>query len=67
MWELCVHPDYDHLFISLTSKKGKFQSQTNISQGIIRSLPPPPKKTLIFPVSDLITTGYQIEKNLFYL
>ena len=29
MWELCMHPDYDH-FIPLTSKKGKFQPQTNI-------------------------------------
>ena len=29
MWELTMHPDYDH-FIPLTSKQSKFQSQTNI-------------------------------------
>ena len=23
MWELCMHPEYDHLYISLTSKQGK--------------------------------------------
>ena len=28
MRELCMHPDYDHLYIPLTSKKGKFQPQT---------------------------------------
>ena len=32
MWELCMHPDYDH-FIPLTSKQGKFQPQTNICPG----------------------------------
>ena len=33
MWELWVHPDYDHLYIPLTSKYGKFQPQTNVSPG----------------------------------
>ena len=33
MWELWVHLDYDHLYIPLTSKWGKFQPQTNISPG----------------------------------
>ena len=28
MQELCMYPDYDHLYIPLTSKKGKFQPQT---------------------------------------
>ena len=28
MWELFVHQDYDHLYIPLTSKYGKFQPQT---------------------------------------
>ena len=27
IWELCLHQDYDH-FVPLTSKQGKFQSQT---------------------------------------
>ena len=30
MWELWAHPDYDHFYIQLTSKEGKFQSQANI-------------------------------------
>ena len=29
MWELCMHPDYDHLYNPLTSKKGKFHPQSN--------------------------------------
>ena len=33
MWDLCMHPDYDHLYIPLTYKKGKFQPQTNIFFG----------------------------------
>ena len=33
MWELCRHPDYDHLYILLTSKSGKLQLQTNIFPG----------------------------------
>ena len=33
MWELCMHLDCDHLYISLTSKKDKFQPQTNIFSG----------------------------------
>ena len=33
MWKLWVHLDYDHLYIQLTSKLGKFLSQTNIFQG----------------------------------
>ena len=28
MRELSMHADYDHLYIPLTSKKGKFQPQT---------------------------------------
>ena len=28
MCELCMNSDYDHLYIPLTSKKGKFQPQT---------------------------------------
>ena len=24
MWESCMHPDYGHLYIPLTSKKGKY-------------------------------------------
>ena len=30
MRKLCIHPEYNHLRIPLTSKKGKFQPQTNI-------------------------------------
>ena len=30
MRKLCIHPEYNHLSIPLTSKKGKFQPQTNI-------------------------------------
>ena len=30
---LCMHLDYDHLDIPLTSKKDKFQPQTNIFPG----------------------------------
>ena len=30
MWELWMHLVYDHLYIPLTSKYGKFQSQTII-------------------------------------
>ena len=34
MWELCMHPDYDHLYyIPLISKKVKFQPQTSIIPG----------------------------------
>ena len=33
MWELCMHPDYDHLYIPLTFKQNKFQPQTNIFSG----------------------------------
>ena len=33
MWELCMHLDYDHLHIPLTSKNGNFQSETNIFRG----------------------------------
>ena len=33
MWELWVHQDYDHFYIPLTFKWGKFQSQTNIFPG----------------------------------
>ena len=33
MWELCMHLDCDHFYISLTFKKGKFQRQTNIFPG----------------------------------
>ena len=33
MWKLCMHPDYDHLYIPLMSKKEKFQPQTNIIPG----------------------------------
>ena len=33
MWELCMYLDYDHLYITLTSKKDKFQPQTNIFRG----------------------------------
>ena len=33
MWELWVNPGYCHLYIPLTSKKGKFQPQTNIFRG----------------------------------
>ena len=29
-WELCMHLVYDHFYIPLTSKSGKFQSQTII-------------------------------------
>ena len=32
MWELRMHPDYNH-FIPLTSKKGKFQPQTKAISG----------------------------------
>ena len=34
MWELRAHQDHYHLYIPLTSKKGKFQPQTNIFLGI---------------------------------
>ena len=30
MWELCMYLVYDHFYIPLTSKSGKFQSQTII-------------------------------------
>ena len=30
MRKLCIYPEYNHLYIPLTSKKGKFQPQTNI-------------------------------------
>ena len=30
MWKLYKHLNYDHLYIPLTSRKGKFQPQTNI-------------------------------------
>ena len=33
MWELWVHPDYDHLHILLTFKYSIFQRQTNIFSG----------------------------------
>ena len=33
MWELCMHPDYDYLYIPLTSRYGKLQPQTNIFPG----------------------------------
>ena len=33
MRELCMYLDYDHLYIPLTSKKGNFQSETNIFRG----------------------------------
>ena len=33
MRALCMHRDYDHLYIPLTSKLGKFQPQTNIFLG----------------------------------
>ena len=32
-WELCMHPDYDHFYIPLTSKKVKFQPKINIFSG----------------------------------
>ena len=47
MWELYMHPDYDHLYIPLTSEKGKFQPQTNIYPG----------NNNPFPAWELVTTG----------
>ena len=31
--KLCMHTDYDHFYIPVTSKKGKFQPKTNIFPG----------------------------------
>ena len=63
MWELCMHPDYDHLYITLTSKKGKFQLQTNIFRG--NSNPFPIEHTVVWvkisekstSIFGLVTTG----------
>ena len=74
MWELCMHPDYDHLYIPLMSKKEKFQPQTNIIPGNSNPFSIKPivvwvkiseKKKSVFPVWDLVTTDYQIERNIF--
>ena len=59
MWKLCMHPDHDHLYIPLTSKKDKFQPQTNIFPGnnnpffinpTVAWVKISEKKTSIFPV-----------------
>ena len=65
MWELCMNSDNDHLYIPLTSKKGKFLPQINISPGNNNPFsinptvvwPKISEKTPVFPVWDLITTG----------
>ena len=33
MWELYMHPDYDHLYFPLTFKKWKLQPQANTLPG----------------------------------
>ena len=66
MWELCMHLDYDNLYIPLNSKKDKFQPQSNIFHGNKNLLSIEPtverakislKNASIFLVWDLVTIG----------
>ena len=57
MWELWMHLDYDYFYIPSTSTWGKFQLQTILF--LMK------KAYSFFPVWDLVTTGKEIEKNLF--
>ena len=47
MCELWMHPAYDNLYIALTSKKGKYQPQTNIFNGILNPFPIEPTVVLV--------------------
>ena len=68
-----MHQDYN-FFIPLTSKKDKFQPQTNILLGktflfllnlTVEWVEISEKIPSVFLVLDLVTTGQQIERNLF--
>ena len=57
MWELCMHPDYDYLYIPLTSEKDKFQPQTNIFLGNNNPISiKPNRKKLILPIEKYFRT-----------
>ena len=65
MWELCMQPNYDDLYIPWNSKYDKFPPQTNIFLGNdnIFSIKPTvvwvniSEKTTIFLFWDLVTTA----------
>ena len=66
MWGLWMHLDYDHFYIPLTSKQGKFQPKTIIFlvKKAYRCVGQDFWKKQFFPVRDLITTTNQPRKKL---
>ena len=66
MWGLWMHLDYDHFYIPLTSKQGKFQPKTIIFlvKKAYRCVGQDFWKKQFFPVRDLITRTNQPRKKL---